>query len=467
VPTSRLGEGRQKQECALRYDVAVVGSGFSAIAVTINLLKLLPPSSSIAIVGDDPGFGRGTAYRTELHLHRLNVPAGRMSVLPDEPNDFVEWLQREGKVLAADDFASRGDYGRYLRDRLAALLRSRADRANVDFIKAKAKACVDCSRTGVVFHLDNQTELSANNVVLCLGVGNAPLPVSPQNLDPKAHGRIVPNPWRLGWLSKVGKFDEICILGSGLTMVDQVLALRAHGHRGRIHLLSRRGLLPHGHAAHRAPIAPSVPRETREISAILAALRRAAAEEGDWRGLMDGLRPVTQTLWQELNTQQRARFLRHALPWWNIHRHRIAPAVFARFDALVRDGAVVAHAGFLQSIKDGANGATIRYRPRGGKENESLEVNWIVNCTGMERAGIRHSPLLQEMQIEGMIRADELGLGISVDGESQVLGAAGQRQPGLFAVGALTAGQFWEITAVPDIRVQARKVAERVAAEML
>jgi uncharacterized NAD(P)/FAD-binding protein YdhS len=210
-----------------------------------------------------------------------------------------------------------------------------------------------------------------------------------------------------------------------------------------------------------------LPQQTREISAVLAALRRATEEEGDWRGLMDGLRPITQTLWQELNSQQRARFLRHALPWWNIHRHRIAPAVFARFDALVRDGTVVAHAGFLQSIEDGAGGATLRYRPRGTKENESLEVNWIVNCTGMERAGIKHSPLLQEMQIEGMIRADELGLGISVDDQSQVLGADGQRQPGLYAVGALTAGQFWEITAVPDIRVQARKVAERVAAEML
>jgi uncharacterized NAD(P)/FAD-binding protein YdhS len=456
-----------KQESTLRYDVAVVGSGFSAIAVTINLLRLLPPSFSIAIVGDDPGFGRGTAYRTELHLHRLNVPAGRMSVFPDEPNDFVEWLEREGRAVAADDFASRGDYGRYLRDRLAVLLRSREDRANVDFIKAKARACVDCSRTGVVFHLENDAELSAQNVVLCLGVGNAPLPVAPQNLDPRARSRIVTNPWRLGWLSKVGKSDIICILGSGLTMVDQVLALRAHGHRGRIHLLSRRGLLPHGHAVHRAPIAHGLSEQTREISAILATLRHTAEKEDDWRGLMDGLRPVTQKLWQRLSVQQRSRFLRHALPWWNIHRHRVAPAVFAEFDALVRDGTVVVHAGFLQSIENVTDGATLRYRRRGSDDNEALPVDWVINCTGMERAGIAHSPLLKEMQAEGIIRADELGLGIAVDGQSQVLGADGERQPGLFAVGALTAGQFWEITAVPDIRVQARKVAEKVASEML
>ena len=31
--------------------------------------------------------------------------------------------------------------------------------------------------------------------------------------------------------------------------------------------------------------------------------------------------------------------------------------------------------------------------------------------------------------------------------------------------GALTAGQFWEITAAPDIRVQAKAVAEEIAAK--
>jgi uncharacterized NAD(P)/FAD-binding protein YdhS len=276
----------------------------------------------------------------------------------------------------------------------------------------------------------------------------------------------VTNPWRLAWLSKVGKTDEICILGSGLTMIDQVLALRAHGHRGRIHLLSRRGLLPHPHAAHRTPLKPDLPEGTREISAILACLRRAARSGDDWRGLMDGLRPVTQALWQELTPGQRARFLRHALPWWNIHRHRIAPAVFARFDALVRDGAVVVHAGFLRSIERNSEDTTLRYRRRGSEDIEALKVDWIVNCTGMERAGIGHSPLLGEMQAQGLISADELGLGIVVDGQSQVLKSVGQPQPGLFAVGALTAGQFWEITAVPDIRMQAKKVAERIAADV-
>jgi uncharacterized NAD(P)/FAD-binding protein YdhS len=44
-----------------------------------------------------------------------------------------------------------------------------------------------------------------------------------------------------------------------------------------------------------------------------------------------------------------------------------------------------------------------------------------------------------------------------------VLNSEGAAQSNLYAVGALTAGQFWEITAVPDIRAQAEQVAAQIA----
>ncbi|MDK1374312.1 MULTISPECIES: FAD/NAD(P)-binding protein [unclassified Sinorhizobium] len=450
------------------YDVAVVGSGFSAIAVTINLLRQLPASTSIAVVGDDPGFGRGTAYRTEFYVHRLNVPAGRMSVFPEKPDDFVEWLQEHMRQVSADGFASRGDYGLYLRDRLASLLRDHERRAWVDFVKAKATDCIHCSEAGLVFHLDNGAELGARNVVLCLGIGNADLPLAAGQIDAGVESRIVRNPWRLSWLSKVGPSDTICILGSGLTMVDQVLALRVHGHRGRVRVLSRRGLPPHAHptADRRAAAVEPELGSSREISALLAGFRKRVRDGADWRGLMDGLRPVTQKLWQELTKEQRSRFLRHGLAWWNVHRHRIAPEISSRFEALRRDGIVTVHAGFLEAIEEGPRGALVRYRERQSHRPRSFNADWIVNCTGMERAGVAHSPLLRAMQRQGLISPDELGLGLSVDKGSRVLDQQKEPQPGLYAVGALTAGQFWEITAVPDIRVQVQDVATAIASTL-
>ncbi len=445
------------------YDVAIVGSGFSAIAETVNLLRLLPPSASIAVVGDDPGFGRGTAYRTELHVHRLNVPAARMSLFADQPDDFVVWLREQKRAVPPDGFASRDDFGRYIRDRLASLLRNRENRATLHFIKAKATACDQCSAGRVVFQLDNGTSLEAANVVLCLGVGSARLPVAPTGVTGPMRERIISNPWRLGWLSHVEPRQTVCILGSGLTMVDQVLALRAHGHRGRIHVLSRRGLISHPHLTRKAePVAPELP-SSREISMLLLALRRQVRAGADWRAVMDGLRPLTQGLWQELTDARKGRFLRHALAWWNIHRHRLAPDVFARLEALLGDGTVTVHKGFLQTIEQDGTQLAFAFRPRGGVGGIRMRADWLINCTGMERAGIAHSPLLRQMLEQGLISADKRGLGICVGGNAQVLDRNGRPQPGLFAVGALTAGQFWEITAVPDIRVQARNVAVAIS----
>ncbi len=448
------------------YDVAVVGSGFSAIAETANLLRLLPATASIAVVGDDPGFGRGTAYRTELHVHRLNVPAQRMSIFADRPDDFVDWLSTHGKGVPPDGFANRDDFGRYLRDRLAALLRER-NRPALHFIKAKAAVCEQCSAAKMTFRLDNGSSLEAANVVLCLGVGNADVSVDFAHVKGPMRERIVTNPWRLGWLSHVERLQTVCILGSGLTMVDQVLALRAHGHRGPIHVLSRRGLLSHAHATERVePIAPALP-ASRDISAILFALRRQVRAGAGWRGVMDGLRPLTQNLWQELSSEQKNRFLRHALAWWNIHRHRLAPTVAARLDDLTNAGILSVHKGYIQGIKEKAGRLVVSFRPRGGRDLDHIEADWLINCTGMERAGITHSPLLRQMQRDGLISADELGLGISVDQSARIADRNGVVQPGLYALGALTAGRFWEITAVPDIRVQARDVAERISANLV
>lgn len=444
----------------MSYDVALVGSGFSAICTAAHLLSSLPAEASIAIVGDESDFGRGTAYRTELPYHRLNVPAGRMSVFPDRPDDFVEWLAQNGLGNDPLLFASRGDYGLYLRDRLPSLLRSREQRARVDFIRAKASACRPESQGGFTFTLENGETLQARNVVLCLGVGAASLPVQTAAKREEGVQRVVSHCWQPGWLSRVKSGDRICILGSGLTMIDQVLTLRGKGHRGPIHVLSRRGLIPHPHVSPPVPpSAPRLPEGSTEISELLRSLRQQVTNGAPWRSVMDGLRPKTQSLWQSLSSQQRARFLRHALPWWNIHRHRIAPEVHDAFDRLLSDGVLTIHAGYLQAIDEQEESISIRHRVRHTQMIKELQVDWVINCTGMERAGIGHSRLLESMRSDGVLRLDSFGLGVEVDGDSRLLRTDGQAWPGLFAVGALTAGRFWEITAVPDIRIQARDIA--------
>ncbi len=43
-----------------------------------------------------------------------------------------------------------------------------------------------------------------------------------------------------------------------------------------------------------------------------------------------------------------------------------------------------------------------------------------------------------------------------------MIGRRGQAEPALFAVGPVTRGTFWEVTAIPDIRVKAAEAAKAV-----
>ena len=57
------------------------------------------------------------------------------------------------------------------------------------------------------------------------------------------------------------------------------------------------------------------------------------------------------------------------------------------------------------------------------------------------------------------------GLGLQVDDEGGLLDGAGAPARGLHAIGPLTRGAFWEMTAVPDLRGQARDLAARILSD--
>ena len=59
-------------------------------------------------------------------------------------------------------------------------------------------------------------------------------------------------------------------------------------------------------------------------------------------------------------------------------------------------GIVNFHAGYLKTLSDAGDRIGIEYRKRGSPETIVLSIDWIVDCTGMERAGLAHSPLLQK-----------------------------------------------------------------------
>ena len=437
-----------------REHVAIIGGGFSGTLLAVNLLRHDGPRATL--IERRPHTARGVAYSAAHPDHLLNVRAENMSALPDDPGHFVRWLEQHRPGLQG--FVPRLVYGDYL----DALLQETMERSN-DRLRILHGEARDIASQGGHVHValaDGQM-LTADSAVLA--PGNLP-PLTPGGIEPAAlsSGQYIADPWHGDIVEGLGAEDTVLVLGTGLTMVDVALLLDASGFRGRIIALSRRGLVPHAHADG-VPRTQRTERPEPTANGLLRALRDRAARV-DWRAAVDELRPFTQGIWRAMDVAERRRFLRHLRPWWDIHRHRLAPSVARRIEAMRGDGRLTVLAG--QVVRADADGEHVQlhYRPRHGDGVERLRVRRIVNGTGPQGdLSATAEPLLRSLAERGMLRPDALRIGIDVDPDSRAIGHDGTASDRLLVVGPMTRGAFWEIVAVPDIRRQAWSVARRLS----
>ena len=94
-----------------------------------------------------------------------------------------------------------------------------------------------------------------------------------------------------------------------------------------------------------------------------------------------------------------------------------------------------------------------------------MSVGRVINCAGPDADYSRiRDPLVRTLLGKGLVRPDPLCLGLDVTGNCALLDWDGAISRRLFAVGPVTKGTFWEMTAVPDIRQQAEFLAGQLAA---
>jgi uncharacterized NAD(P)/FAD-binding protein YdhS len=447
--------------------IAVIGAGFSGTIAALHLLRRLPADQPVLLCERAPEFARGVAYATGENAHLLNVRATNMSALADEPNHFAEWLKRRPTSdglheTEAGVFASRGLYGQYLRSILDYAMREAAGHAQLRLMPDDVVDVLAGPDGGFELICASGARLDVAGVVLA--VGNLP---PEEGADP----RICANPWgEKAWKPLSGDLP-VMIVGTGLTMVDMVLALRRRGFAGRIVAMSRGGLLPTRHAP--SPTWPTphfTLAEEHSLPLLMARLRdevAAAAEQGiGWRAVIDSMRPVTASLWCRLPLVERRRFLRHARRYWDVHRHRMAPPHADMIEAMQRDGSLTVLGGRIRHMATGPDAVQVRYTPRGSHTDEVLPVQRVIMASGLEHIARTRDPLMQRMLDRGLIRVDRQGLGLDVTDGLNVVRADGTPAERIWALGPIVRGVFWECVAVPDIRVQASHVAVSVVTRL-
>jgi uncharacterized NAD(P)/FAD-binding protein YdhS len=243
------------------------------------------------------------------------------------------------------------------------------------------------------------------------------------------------------------------------------------GHRGQIIAMSRRGLLPKAHRwvpplrieEAQIPFGASASQLLRWLRDLVEVQRM---QGGNWRGVIDGLRPFTQRLWRELPPDSRRRFLEHARAWWEIHRHRMAPEIEFKITKAIAERRLTVIAAKAVDISPTPDGASVSYRRRGQTGIENLEVGIIADCTGIVKdPNATSNPVMRSLFEHGLAQIDPLRIGIEVAPDCAIVNRWGQPSQRLFAVGPLTRAAFWEISAIPDIRSQCVQFAEQLIRE--
>ncbi|HUD30309.1 MAG TPA: FAD/NAD(P)-binding protein [Novosphingobium sp.] len=433
--------------------IAIIGGGFSGTLLAINLLRY---GVKVTLIEKSSAqLAKGVAFGTRRPEHLLNVRASNMSAFPDDPGHFLRWMAFSD-TEEANRFVPRLTYGVYLRDLLVEALGKAGNNAQV--VNAEALS-VDFGKDAPRVHLADGDVVECRSVVLALG--NFP-PVPHPMLQALPPALYRPDPWDAAAVEGLAGLDHVLVVGSGLTAADVVLSLESSGFGGRITVLSRRGLRPLSHAGS-GPVVTPVSDPDKRGSQLVREVRQRAREVG-WRAAVDALRPHTQNIWRRHPASAQASFLRHLRPYWDIHRHRLAPTVAERLGDLEASGRLRYVAGRLRSAETLGARALVSYRPRGQDGMERVEVDRVYNCAGPDCDLARiDAAIVQDLLAKGLIRSDTHALGLDVDHLGRVRNAGGAVQGRLLAAGPITRGEAWETIAVPDIRRQVWGLARFLA----
>ncbi len=439
--------------------IVILGGGYSGTLAAVNLVRLAPKPPRITIINDHRPAGRGVAYGTRRMEHLLNVAARNMSAFPDQPDHFVNWLRTRSDFDLVPDyelrerFIPRMIYGDYLKSLAHHHL------SEVNHVKAVA---IDVKNEGTVLLADG-SEIKADRIVLATG-NESPADL-PGTESLASHPAWAGNPW-LPWHEKLPPdTGTIILLGTGLTTVDAIITLRALGWLGRIHAISRHGWLPNAHF--RGIEYPDFPPADVDLADLgleklvalmehhCARLREMGANPAI---IVDKMRPHTQRVWQRFALEEKKTFARHHAARWNVLRHRIAPEIHAQIASAQLTGQLQVHAANIESVESA--GDRVRVLLSSGR---GLEGDLVLNATGPQtHFTATKSVLLQNLLSRGLIAPDDTEMGICIQPDHTVIDRDGMPSPQLLALGPLLRGTFWETIAVPELRGQARRVAETI-----
>ncbi len=404
--------------------------------------------------------GRGVAYSIPDEHLLLNVPAGRLSIDPDRPSDFVDWCAGRGHRVDGGAFLARSWFGAYTEARMMEKIGAASGVLTLRRVRERAeRITVDGERLHVLDAAGGK--VGVDHAVLALGHGPTRIP---EALVPVADSPLLlRSPWDEAGMARIAEHAQrVLLVGTGLTMCDAAITLSRLGYDGEMTAISRRGLLPQVHGESDASGLIDW-RERLPVGSLRTLCReiRRKSRTHEWRSVIDSLRARTGEFWGSLSRAEQDRFVRRIAPYWDSHRHRLPPECHGAIGTLRDQGALRVLRAHLGRVTREKCWLTCEIRRPDAARTQELRADAIVLCTGPEPDPSRWgSALIDGLIGDGLASPEANGLGLRSTAAGLLIVRDAAVLHCLSTIGPLRRGALWESTAVPEISVQARDLGQ-------
>ena len=399
----------------MNYDIAIIGSGASAITYLDSLVKLLYKTgkrASIAIFDQKSNIGRGSVYSPDYPWLIMNTPVRDLSASYGVRDDFIQWSAKSGKAINPGQYASRNTFGEYIKSKFEYLTTKDSNFYNVTVIQSKVKDLIPEENGFSLITVDGSTYRSRFTVIAARHNSFS----DPYHLA--GNENFIINPYPL--ICKIKTLEEnkrILIIGSGLTGVDCAISLQREKNPLRMVMVSRMGRLPEvkGHRLFAHPprffLAENIRcRQQVTLRVLLRYVRREfKAHKLDWRdylfkhsdvsdnlryfqeqterakacpthfNIILGMMPELAKVWPHVPTETILRFMDKYYSFIQ-QKHGAMPLLNAeKIAALITKGQLHVKKG-IQTIEKSDTGFCVRFSD-GGSEF----FDYIVSATGQKR----------------------------------------------------------------------------------
>jgi uncharacterized NAD(P)/FAD-binding protein YdhS len=376
-----------------------------------------------------------------------------MGAFPEEPEHFLQWLVAHDPHRHGEEFISRRLYGQYLQQLLADTAQQ-AKHHTLACLQEEAieLAVIDEGNT-VAVAFSSGRKISADACVVAIGNLQR---IAPETIEAKTLYR---SPYHSSTYADLRERDSIVVIGSGLSAIDAIIEAEASGFSGSYQIISRHGRFPlaHEESPHTSVMLPDKWYELGSARQLLRLIRRLSCQIGSSQPVFEAMRPHIQQMWSNLSLNERRRFLRHARPIWDIHRHRTPREHHDLISSLKISGRLSIHSGRLVTADRTGDHVTIKINRKGIVR--SIEASVAILCVGPEGnvSRIQH-PFVSSILRIGHLKPSCLGLGFE-----ELPNHSADR---VFTIGPLQRHMRWEITAVRELREAAAQLAHQIGVSL-